>query len=105
MLLLHETDEISEKAYFDSSDISYLKYRKDTKQMLVLFKKYHRIYLYSNVPRHHFITLLQSESLGKEFKYMMRNNRDKELYDVQKIGQIEQSESDYINKILTENGA
>ena len=39
MLLLHESGDHYEKAYFDSSDISYIKYRTDTRQMLVLFKK------------------------------------------------------------------
>lgn len=104
MLILHEKTDNYEKAFFDSSDISYIKYNKDTKQMLVLFKKGHRIYLYSNVARHHFITLMNAESLGKAFKLMMRSGRDKELYEVQKIGALEKEESEHINKILKEHG-
>lgn len=103
MLILHEKNEEHEKAFFDSSDISYIKYRKDTKQMLVLFKKYHRIYLYSNVNREHFLKLINAESLGKQFKIMMRGGRDRELYEVQKIGQLDKEESDYIFKIIEEH--
>lgn len=100
MLIHHQTEEQAEKAYFDSSDISYIKYRKDTKQMLVLFKKYHRIYLYSNVNKEHFLNLINAESLGKAFKEMMRKGRDKELYEVQKIGKLDENESKQIEKIL-----
>lgn len=88
MLLYEELEPNAQIAYFDSQDIPYIKYRTDTKQMLVCFKKGHRLYLYSDVPRDKFLSIRNSESQNKALRDVMANRRDKELYNVQKLGSL-----------------
>ena len=103
MLLLHEKGDNYEEAYFDSSDIPFIKYRKDTRQMLILFKKKYRLYLYKDVPRDKFLTLKNSKSLGKAFKEMMKNGRDKELYSVEKLGELNEKDIKLVENITVKN--
>lgn len=72
MLLLEEKTENSHLCYFDSSNILACKYRRDIKQLALIFKGGTQ-YLYEDIVPYTFQRFKMANSQGKEFNQLIKN--------------------------------
>lgn len=72
MLLSEEKIDNSHLCYFDSSNILACKYRRDTKQLAIIFKGGTQ-YLYENIVPYTFQRFKVANSQGKEFNTLIKN--------------------------------
>lgn len=85
MLINIQNDDTSETAFFDSSNVLYVKYRNDLKKMAIVYEK-GGYYLYHDVPRYIYIRIRDAESQGKKIhELLIKDKKGKTLYKEEKV--------------------
>lgn len=75
MLLLENKEDNSHLCYFDSTNILACKYRRDTKQLAIIFKGGTQ-YVYEGIVPYIFQRFKAAKSQGKEFNSLIKNKYD-----------------------------
>lgn len=92
MLIVTQKDENSETAFFESSNVLYIKYRDDLHKMAIIFEK-GGYYLYHDVPKYVYLRIKNSESQGKKIhELLIKDRRGKVLYKEEKIKTLKAEE-------------
>lgn len=92
MLIGIQTDESSETAFFESSNVLYIKYRNDLNKMAIVYEK-GGYYLYHNVPKYVYIRIKNADSQGKKIhELLIKDKKGKTLYKEEKIKTLKTEE-------------
>lgn len=92
MLINIQNDDTSETAFFDSSNVLYVKYRNDLKKMAIVYEK-GGYYLYHDVPRYIYIRIRDAESQGKKIhELLIKDKKGKTLYKEEKVKALTKDE-------------
>lgn len=102
MLINIQKDEASETAFFDSSNVLYVKYRDDIKKMAVVYEK-GNYYLYHDVPKYIFIRIRDAESQGRKIhELLVKGGKGKKLYKEEKVKALEKEELGLLKEQIKE---
>lgn len=85
MLINTQLDDNGETAFFDSSNVLYVKYRDDLGKMAIVYEK-GGYYLYHDVPKYIYLRIKGAESQGKKIhELIIKGKKGKILYNEEKI--------------------
>jgi len=102
MLINIQKDETSETAFFDSSNVLYVKYRDDIKKMAIVYEK-GNYYLYHDVPKYIFIRIRDAESQGKKIhELLVKGGKGKKLYKEEKAKTLKKEELELLKEHISE---